>query len=120
MTIPVIATGMSGLVGSRVRELLQDKFYFEDLSLTTGIDITDADAVAKAFDLSDAKIVLHMAAKTDVDACEDDKYLGKEGGAWLVNVQGTKNIVSAAAKTGKKVIYISIAVVVAILITLKG
>jgi len=73
MTIPVIATGMSGLVGSRVRELLQDKFYFEDLSLTTGIDITDADAVAKAFDLSDAKIVLHMAAKTDVDACEDDK-----------------------------------------------
>lgn len=105
--LPVLATGLSGLVGTRVKELLSDSFDFTDLSLATGIDITDQNQVTRAFDDSDAKIVLHMAAKTDVDSCEDDKILGKEGGAWQVNVVGTENIAEAALKTGKRIVYIS-------------
>lgn len=107
MKVPVIGTGLSGLVGSRVVELLSDKYEFEDLSLATGYDITNFDEVVSCFKTSEANIVLHMAAKTDVDGCEDDKILGEEGGAWVVNVGGTQNIVVAAQKTGKRVVYIS-------------
>lgn len=107
MKIPILSTGMSGLVGTRVEELLQDKYEFTDLSLATNVDITDFDAVLKHIAGSPAKVIVHMAAKTDVDACEDDKILGEEGGAWMINVEGTKNIMEAAEKTGKRVIYIS-------------
>jgi len=107
MKIPIISTGMSGLVGTRVQELLKERYEFNDLSLTNNVDIVDYDSLIKHVEKSEAKVILHMAAKTDVDACEDDKILGEEGGAWLINVEGTRNIVRAAEKTGKRVIYIS-------------
>lgn len=107
MKIPILGTGLSGLVGSRVVELLSDKYDFTDLSYKTGVDITNFDQVLDCFENSSARIVLHMAAKTDVDACEDDKILGEEGLAWLINVVGTKNITEATKKFNKRVIYIS-------------
>lgn len=107
MNIPVITTGMSGLVGTRVQELLDGIYDFTDLSLATSVDITDIDAVEKNIKDHPAKIILHMAAKTDVDGCEDDKILGEEGAAWHINVLGTQNIVDIARKYSKKIIYIS-------------
>lgn len=107
MKTPIIGTGISGLVGSRIQELLGTEFDFTDLSLSTGIDITNADHVLSAFENSSASVVLHMAAKTDVDGCEDDKIHGEEGQAWMVNVAGTQNIIEAAKKSNKRVIYIS-------------
>lgn len=103
----ILGTGLSGMVGSRITELLSPRFEFQNLSLETGFDITDYDSVLNVFEETGAKTVLHMAAKTDVDACEDDKILAEEGQAWLVNVEGTRNIVQAAEKTRKRVIYIS-------------
>ncbi len=103
----VIGTGLSGLVGSRVAELLKEQFEFENLNPSVGVDITDFDKVKRFISSSDAPIILHLAAKTDVDACEDDKILGEDGEAWRVNVEGTANIVESARLTGKKVIYIS-------------
>lgn len=107
MKTPILATGLSGLVGTRVQELLSDDYSFTDLSLETGVDIRNEDQVNKFMDKSEANVILHMAAKTDVDSCEDDKILGEEGKAWQINVIGTENIVSAARKTGKRIIYIS-------------
>ncbi|OIO13944.1 hypothetical protein AUJ73_02940 [Candidatus Gottesmanbacteria bacterium CG1_02_37_22] len=107
MNTHVLATGMSGLVGTRIRELLCDEFEFTDLSYTTGIDITNYDDVLSHIESTQAKTIIHMAAKTEVDACEDEKILGEDGKCWLVNVVGTENVVSAAKKTGKKIIYIS-------------
>lgn len=107
MKIPIIGTGLSGMVGTRVIELLRDDFEFTDLSLATGVDIADIDQVMSYLESNDAKIILHMAAKTDVDGCEDDKILGEEGAAWRVNVEGTHNIAQAARKLNKRVIYIS-------------
>ena len=103
----ILATGISGLVGTRVQELLQDKFEFTDLSLATGVDVTNYEDLENHIRNSPAKIILHMAAKTDVDGCEDDKIFGEEGKAWVINVTGTENIVKIAEKCGKKVIYIS-------------
>jgi dTDP-4-dehydrorhamnose reductase len=103
----ILATGLSGLVGTRIQELLSDYYDFTDVSLTTNIDITHEEDVERIFTQSQTDTVLHMAAKTDVDSCEDDKILGDEGAAWVVNVIGTQNVVSAAKKTGKRLIYIS-------------
>lgn len=103
----IIGTGLQGLVGSRVVELLQDKYDFENISRSTGVEISNYDQVMQAITASDASVILHLAAKTNVDACEEDKILAEEGEAWKVNVVGTKNVVEAAKETNKKLIYIS-------------
>lgn len=102
----ILTTGFTGMVGSRFLELFPD-YSVENLSKSQGIDICDSDAVDKAFEASEAKIVVHMAAKTNVDSCEDDKIFGTDGEAWRVNVDGTRNIVNACEKYGKRLIYIS-------------
>lgn len=103
----ILGTGLSGLVGSRVVELLSDKYSFEDLSFETGVDITDKNKVLEKIKQSQAKWIIHMAAKTDVDGCEKDKPLGENGVAWKINVIGTRNIVDAANEYNKHVLNIS-------------
>jgi dTDP-4-dehydrorhamnose reductase len=97
----ILATGLSGLVGTRIKDLLRD-YSFTDLSLSTGVDISDKDQVEKAFEISDAKRVLHLAALADVDKCEKEKDL-----AYKVNVVGTGNIVEACQRYHKKMIHVS-------------
>lgn len=103
----IIGTGLSGMVGSKVVELLSDRYEFEDLSLEKGVDIRDKKKVKERIGQSKAKVVLHLAAKTDVDGCEKDLPLKEKGVAWQVNVLGTKNIADACRVFNKKIIYIS-------------
>src|SRR3989344_447235 len=103
----ILGTGLDGLVGSRIIELLSDKYEFENLSISTGVDVTDRNTVLKKVKDSNAQIVLHLAAKTDVDECEKDKSLGQQGDAWQINVLGTQNIADACLEANKKIIYIS-------------
>lgn len=103
----ILGTGLSGLVGSRIIELLSDDYEFENLSRSSGVDITDKKVINQAINKSDASLVIHFAAKTDVDGCEKDKVLGENGDAWKINVLGTKNIAEACQNLKKKLIYIS-------------
>ncbi|MBI2032935.1 MAG: SDR family oxidoreductase [Candidatus Levybacteria bacterium] len=103
----ILGTGLTGLVGSRITELLKDTFEFENISLDTGVNITEKDSVLRAITSSTASIVVHLAAKADVDGCEKDKLLGKEGDAWKINVKGTQHVVDACRLGGKQIIYIS-------------
>ena len=103
----ILGTGLTGLVGSRVTELLKGKYEFENLSRSTGFNVEDKNSVFEKIKNSDASVVLHLAAKTDVDGCEKDKELGENGGAWKINVLGTKNIADACLQSNKKLIYIS-------------
>ncbi len=103
----VIGTGLNGLVGSRITELLSDKYEFIPLSRETGVDITDAASLTVIKNYPQANFVIHMAAKADVDGCELDKSLGETGEAWRVNVEGARNVAEIARETGKKIIYIS-------------
>lgn len=103
----ILGTGLTGLVGSRVVALLQDKYIFENISASSGVDISDKDAVTKAIIASDAPLVLHIAAKTNVDGCEEEKSLRKESEAWKINVLGTQYIADACVQAGKKLIYFS-------------
>ena len=103
----IIGTGLSGLVGSRVVELLEPEFQFENLSLETGVDITQKDVVINRFAQSQAPWVFHFAAVTDLDASEKERELGQSSLSWRVNVEGTQNIVDAAVASGKHVLYLS-------------
>lgn len=120
----ILATGLTGLVGSRFSELLGNVYDFDHINLENGVSILDKSAVLNAISSSEASIILHMAAKTNVDGCEEDKERDKEilefknsedrekawvqeQSAWAVNVYGTQNIVGACKKYGKKIVYIS-------------
>ena len=123
MKTKILATGLTGLVGSRLTELLGDAYEFENLSRETGINILDKQLVSDVVSASAAQIVLHIAAKTNVDGCELDKekdkeVLGKSAKeqeetwkngetAWGINVFGTQNVVEACKKNNKKLVYIS-------------
>lgn len=99
----ILGTGLTGLVGSRIVELLSDRCEFE----SSEVDITSRDEISKKVQASKASIVLHLAAKTDVDSCELDKELKDQGEAWRVNVLGTENVALACSRTNKKLIYVS-------------
>lgn len=103
----ILGTGLNGLVGSRVVELLSPKYEFESVSRSTGVDIQDPNSIRTAVENSNADVVLHMAAKTNVDGCEEDRAAGKDGEAWKINVDGTRNVTEAVREFGKKLIYIS-------------
>ena len=119
----ILGTGLTGLVGSRFSELLGSVYDFDHINLENGINVLDKNAVFETISSSEASLVLHMAAKTNVDGCELDKKRDKEilefnntdkekawieeQTAWAVNVYGTQNIVDACSKLGKKIIYIS-------------
>ncbi len=117
----ILGTGLNGLVGSRVVELLSPKYEFESVSRSTGVDIQDPGSIRSAIETSNADVVLHLAAKTNVDGCEEDRNIDTEfqsgrvseqeiiqkQTAWATNVLGTENVVSACREFGKKLIYIS-------------
>lgn len=118
----ILVTGLSGLVGSRFAELLKDSYEYEGITRESGVDITNETSIKQKILSSDAQIVLHLAAKTDVDGCENDKEIDKKflaqkdfdqqewinkKTAWVINVLGTKHIVEACKKTNKKIIFIS-------------
>jgi dTDP-4-dehydrorhamnose reductase len=64
------------------------------------LDVTDRAAVSSAAEGADA--IIHLAALTNVDGCEQDPAR-----AFAVNAEGTRNVVEAAARHGARVIYIS-------------
>ncbi len=103
----IFTIGGSGLVGTRIIELLKGKYTFDDLSLTNGVDITNPSSLDIIKNDTEHEVVLHLAAKADVEACEKDKELREEGAAFKINVIGTKNVVEACRASNKKLLYIS-------------
>lgn len=97
----ILITGATGLIGSRIVELLQSDFHFIPLS-SKDADITDRNSVDAFMNSVSYDYVLHLAGYTQVDQAEIEKEK-----AHAVNVIGTKNIYDAAQKMGKNVIYIS-------------
>ncbi|HVZ12343.1 MAG TPA: NAD(P)-dependent oxidoreductase [Patescibacteria group bacterium] len=129
----IVLTGATGLVGSRFFDLLKSKYEIIPLSSSYGIDITDAKKTNKFLSDKNPDIIVHLAAKTNVDACEDDREndlkklkkakllegkdidfenLNKEAwknssSAFGINVVGTKNLSDWVAENDRKIIYVS-------------
>lgn len=103
----ILGIGASGLIGSRLGELLFEKYRFINLSLETGVDIARKETLQAIGKYDADSIVLHLAAKADVDGCENDMPLGNEGDAWKINVTGTQNVIDICTEKNMKIIYIS-------------
>lgn len=109
----ILATGMNGLVGTKIAELYKDTYQFDVLDMSDPndpIDITNYDLVARRFSAASADIVVHLAAFTNVTAAWEQTDQ-KDGLAYQVNVVGTENIIKACAATNKHLIHISTAYV---------
>lgn len=111
--IPLLTTGVNGLVGSKFAQIYSDKYRFDSLELshpTLPIDITKKSQVMSAFEQSKADSVIHLAAFTDVTAAWEQRG-DKNGLAYQVNFLGTKNILEACQIFNKHLIHISTAYV---------
>ncbi|MBI4039692.1 sugar nucleotide-binding protein [Candidatus Daviesbacteria bacterium] len=113
-------TGATGLVGSRLVELLANKWNFVALDrqeaensarqlpiikyqmldlLSSPVEQIIADSASPYF--------LHLAAFTDVDAAEKQRGQKQDSLAWKLNVDATDRIARACRQSGKLLIYIS-------------
>ena len=98
----VAITGSTGLVGSRVVELLKDEFEFIELTHDR-VDLTNKESVTTALQDINFDFVIHSAAYTNVDKAEnEDKEL-----AYKLNVEATKYILEVSQAKKAKFIYVS-------------
>ncbi|MBP8590996.1 NAD(P)-dependent oxidoreductase [Candidatus Shapirobacteria bacterium] len=105
--IKIIGTGLSGLVGSRIGEILRGTYSFVDFSLETGVDILDIKSLEKQFlENKEAKALIHLAAFTDTNAAWQERG-DKNGLCYRLNVLGTKNIIKLCQEYGQYLIYVS-------------
>lgn len=96
----VLVTGASGFIGGRVCSRLTQQDW---KTFSSTVDIRDEAAVAAACgELTSQDVVIHAAALTNVDWCEDNPIE-----AAAVNVDGTRHVALAAAKTGARLIFFS-------------
>ncbi len=107
----ILFTGSTGLVGSRVYELLRDKHTITTISREIGradiqSDLNDLSQLKKTLDNLDFEIILHFAGYTAVDEAENQKG-DIEGLCYQTNVNVTQNVLNAAASHNAKVVFIS-------------
>ncbi len=102
----ILGSGLSGLVGSRLVELLQNNYHFDNLDLNTGIDITQQQQVEQKIFCSKSNILVHLAAFTDVDKAWEERG-NKKGKCYQINVLGTRYLAQACRKFNKYLIHIS-------------
>jgi len=107
----ILVTGGSGLLGSKIAEIAVQKGYNiysgynmhkARFGIPVKLDVCSKSALRKIFREIKPEIVIHAAALTNVDKCEEDKTI-----AWKVNVDGTRNICELANKHGAFMIYVS-------------
>lgn len=103
----VIVTGASGFVGGRVVRRLAGHTvlglsFTRPAAGTTALDLRDREAVSAAFREFEPDVVIHCAAKPNVDWCE----LHPEE-ARALNVDTTVNLADACAETGAALAFTS-------------
>lgn len=108
----IFITGGTGRIGNDVSDLLKDKykvyagttqkdFKIKDYDVVFS-DITDRESLMRLMKKINPDYVLHLAALTDVNLCEENKELAAK-----VNIEGTKNVVLASNKVSAKLVHAS-------------
>ncbi len=100
----MLLLGATGLVGSRLVELLKDQPLLAPSK--EELDITKTDQVRSYFRKWRPRAVIHCADFTDVSQAERERG-DTSGHCWKVGVEGTRNIVGAAKLWGSYVIFFS-------------
>src|SRR4051812_7361522 len=98
----LLVTGAAGMLGRDVMLAAGNAGHVVVGFGRAELDVTDAAALEKKFDLERPDVVINCAAWTDVDGAEAD-----EPGAFAVNGTGAGNAAAAAAAVGASVVYVS-------------
>lgn len=108
----VLITGANGLVGSRLVERLAEKHKvvavgrgprrFEGPGDYVELDLLLPDSLRDLIESIGPQGVIHAAAMTDVDACENDAP-----GAWMLNVRATEAAALGARTVGAHLVALS-------------
>ena len=98
----VFLTGESGILGNDIKKELEIRGDTVRGFNSQNIAIADYEDVKSKMEIFKPDLVIHAAAMTNVDLCEDD-----QDAANAINITGTKNIANAALATGAKLVYIS-------------
>lgn len=101
-------TGGSGLLGSKFNSLAYENFEIiktynkNPQGNAIPLDITDEEDVLRKIDSVNPDLVIHSAALTDVDYCEEHRKK-----AYQINAEGTLNVIKACEKIDARLIYVS-------------
>ena len=107
----LLITGGSGLLGSKITTLAIEKGYdaysgYNKHEAIQGtpikLDICNKQEVTKAFEKIKPQAVVHAAALTNVDKCEEDPELARN-----VNIEGTRKIVESSEHHDAFLVYVS-------------
>jgi len=98
----ILVTGAGGMVGSYVKEVFGENDVF--LTDMHAMDVTDYSQVEGKVKETKPDIILHLAAKTDVDKCEIDI-----DETFRVNVLGVQNVALVSQKFDILMVYLSTA-----------
>jgi len=107
----ILITGGSGLLGSKIATIALQRgfethscYYKHDAfyGIPLELDITNKNAVQKAFEKIEPEVVIHAAALTNVDKCEEDVDLARK-----VNIDGTRNIVESSRCHNSFLVHVS-------------
>lgn len=107
----LLITGGSGLLGSKITVFALENGYdaYSGYNIHEAIhgtpiklDICNNQEVTKAFDKIKPQAVVHAAALTNVDKCEEDTELARK-----VNIEGTRNIVESSERHNAFLVYVS-------------
>lgn len=98
----VVVTGAGGMLGQAVTRVMEAAGLDYRPYHSDGLDVTDARAVRDAFGAERPDWVIHAAAFTHVDSCEDDPER-----AFAVNAEGTRHVAEAASAVGARLLYVS-------------
>ena len=110
MTMKIVITGSTGLLGSKlVQKLSNDNQLYPIYNTNPSnhanslkLNINNVNEVTKA--ISDIKpdVLIHCAAMTHVDQCEQNPDIADK-----INHQGTVNIINSVKKTGSHLLFVS-------------
>ena len=98
----ILITGANGQLGNCMRNTAKgtkDNYIFTDVS---ELDITDAEAVAKAVKDNDIKVIVNCAAYTNVDKAENDRDFAE-----LLNSKAVRNLADAVKANDGTLIHVS-------------
>ena len=97
----VLVTGAKGMLGTDVCDVLGSGHDLTAYDIDE-IDVTDLEGTLAAIGEVAPEVVIHLAAFTKVEACEDEREE-----AFRVNALGTMNVARAARLVNAQIVYVS-------------
>jgi dTDP-4-dehydrorhamnose reductase len=98
----ILVTGAKGMMGIDLCRALTAQGHTVIATNIEDLDICNPDETARIISMVKPAMVWHLAALTDVDACERDP-----DSAFLTNTIGTQNVAFACRKNDAEMVYIS-------------